>query len=241
MGNMNNATSGAMQGAQMGGSVGGGWGAAIGAVIGAVVGYNTADPVQEALKAQKKYNDLVITNAATDLFNTQRNHQLERMRTARALQAYQAQGKTSISQVRAGMGAADLIGGSAVALAQAIDSQTTQALAGVELNQQVLHGNYLTSIAQIANRGDNQLQRTIKESYLHNNFSIQSAMEQGKGMMGGMGGGGGGGMFSNANSGGSGGILGSGSGGGYSGTMDYGSMSSVSNVNWGGGGSLGIS
>ena len=241
MGNMNNATSGAMQGAQMGGSVGGAYGAIIGAVIGGVVGYNTEDPVQEALKAQKKYNDLVITNAATDLFNTQRNHQLERMRTARALQAYQAQGKTSISQVRAGMGAADLIGGSAVALAQAIDSQTTQALAGVELNQQVLYGNYLTSIAQITNRGDNQLQRAIKESYLHNNFSIQSAMQQGQGMMGGMGGGGGGGMFSNANSGGSGGILGSGSGGGYSGTMDYGSMSSVSNVNWGGGGSLGIS
>ena len=237
---MNNATSGAMQGAQMGGSVGGAYGAIIGAVIGGVVGYNTADPVQEALKAQKKYNDLVITNAATDLFNTQRNHQLERMQTARALQAYQAQGKTSISQVRAGMGAADLIGGSAVALAQAIDSQTTQALAGVELNQQVLYDNYLTSIDQITNRGDNQLQRTIKESYLHNNFSIQSAMEQGKGMMGGMGGGGGS-MFSNANSGGSGGVLGSGSGGGYSGTMDYGSMSSVSNVNWGGGGSLGIS
>ena len=237
---MNNATSGAMSGAQMGGSVGGAYGAIIGAVIGGVVGYNTADPVQEALKAQKKYNDIVISNAATDLFNTQRNHQLERMRTARALQAYQAQGKTSISQVRAGMGAADLIGGSAVALAQAIDSQTTQALAGVELNQQVLYGNYLTSIDQITNRGDNQLQRTIKESYLHNNFSIQSAMEQGKGMMGGMGGGGGG-MFSNANNGGSGGVLGSGSGGGYSGTMDYGSMSNVSNVNWSGGGSLGIS
>lgn len=237
---MNNATSGAMKGAQMGGSVGGGWGAAIGAVIGGIVGYNTADPVQEALKAQKKYNDLVITNTATDLFNTQRNHQLERMKTARALQSYQAQGKTSISQVRAGMGAADLIGGSAVALAQAIDSQTTQALAGVELNQQVLYDNYLTSIDQITNRGDNQLQRTIKESYLHNNFSIQSAMEQGQGMMGGMGGGGGS-MFSNANSGGSGGIMGTGSGGGYSGTMDYGSMSSVSNVNWSGGGSLGIS
>ena len=240
MGNMNNATSGAMQGAQMGGSVGGAWGAVIGAVIGGVVGYNTSDPVQEALKAQKKYNDLVITNAATDLFNTQRNHQLERVRTARALQAYQAQGKTSISQVRAGIGAADLIGGTAQALAQAIDYQTQQAQAGVELNQQVLYGNYLTSITQITNRGDNQLQRAIKESYLNNNFSIQSAMQQGQGMMGGMGGGGGG-MFSNANNGGSGGILGSGSGGGYSGTMDYGSMSSVSNVNWGGGGSLGIS
>lgn len=239
MGNMNNATTGAMQGASMGGSIGGGYGAIIGAVIGGVVGYNTADPVQEALDAQKKYNDLVIKNTVTDLFNTQRNHQVERMRTARALQSYQAQGKTQISTVRAGYGAADLIGASAQALAQAIDYQTTQALAGVDLNYQVLYGNYLTSIDQISNRGDTQIQREIKESYLHNNFSIKSTMEQGKSMMGGMGGGGG--MFSSVNNGGSGGIMGTGSGGGYSGTMDYGSLSNVSNVNWSGGGSLGIS
>ena len=239
MGNFNNATTGAMQGAQLGSNFGP-YGAAIGAVIGGVIGYNTADPVQEALKAQKRYNDLVITNTVTDLFNTQRNHQVERMRTARALQAYQAQGKTQISTVRAGYGAADLIGASAQALAQAIDYQTSQALAGVKLNHQVLYDNYLTSIAQISNRGDTQIQREIKESYLHNNFSIQSAMEQGKSMMGGMGGGGGG-MFTNVNNGGSGGIMGTGSGGGYSGTMDYGSLSGVSNVNWSGGGSLGIS
>ena len=183
MGNMNNATSGAMSGAQMGGSVGGAYGAIIGAVIGGVVGYNTADPVQEALKAQKKYNDLVITNAATDLFNTQRNHQLERMRTARALQAYQAQGKTSISQVRAGMGAADLIGGSAVALAQAIDSQTTQALAGVELNSQVLYDNYLTGINQTTNKGVNSLQKNI-QTQQQQGLDIGSLYQAGKGMYG---------------------------------------------------------
>ena len=178
---MNNATSGAMQGAQMGGSVGGAYGAIIGAVIGGVVGYNTADPVQEALKAQKKYNDLVITNTVTDLFNTQRNHQLERIKTARALQSYQAQGKTAISQVRAGMGAADLIGGSAVALAQAIDSQTTQALAGVELNSQVLYDNYLTGINQTTNKGVNSLQQSIQVQQ-QQGLDIGSLYQAGKGM-----------------------------------------------------------
>ena len=161
MGNMNNATTGAMQGAQLGGSVGGAWGAVGGAVIGGVVGYNTADPVQEALKAQKKYNDLVITNTVTDLFNTQRNHQVERMRTARALQSYQAQGKTQISTVRAGMGAADLIGSSAVALAQAIDYQTKQAEAATMFNYEVGFDNYLTSINQISQQGVNSLQQSI--------------------------------------------------------------------------------
>lgn len=233
MGNLNNATSGAMQGAQMGGSVGGPWGAAIGAVIGGVIGYNTADPVQEALKAQKKYNDLVITNTVTDLFNTQRNQQVERMRTARALQSYQAQGKTQISTVRAGYGAADLIGASAQALAQAIDYQTTQALEGVALNHQILYDNYLTSIDQIVNRGDNQIQREIKASYLHNNFDIKSMMDTGKSMKG---------MFSKSSGGNSGGTMGIGSGGGYSTTVDYGSLfNNSSYFNWGGGGSLGIS
>ena len=229
MGNLNNATSGAMQGAQMGARVGGPWGAAIGAVVGGITGYNTSDPVEEALKAQKKYNDLVITNTVTDLFNTQRNHQVERMRTARALQSYQAQGKTQISTVRAGYGAADLIGASAKALAQAIDYQTTQALESVALNHQIQYDNYLTSIDQIVNRGDNQIQREIKASYLHNNFDIKSLIDIGKSAKG---------MFSKAGSGGSGGVTGTGSSTEF---LDYGSLfNNSSYYNWGGG-SLGIS
>ena len=236
--NFNAGGSTAMNGMAVG-SMFGAKGAAIGAGVGLLAGLFSADRPKAALKAQQQYNDAVVKNTITDLFDKERAQQVERMRTARALQSYQAQGKTQISTVRAGYGAADLIGASAQALAQAIDYQTTQALAGVNLNHQVLYDNYLTSIDQISNRGDTQIQREIKESYLHNNFSIKSMMEQGKSMMGGMGGGGG--MFTNVNNGGSGGIMGTGSGGGYSGTMDYGSLSGVSNVNWSGGGSLGIS
>lgn len=240
MGNMNNATSGAMQGAQMGGQVGGAWGAVIGAVIGGVAGYNTADPVQLALDAQKKYNNLVVLNTATALFDRERAQQVERMRTARALQSYQAQGKTQISTLRANYGAADLVGASAQALAQTLDYQTKQAEAATMLNYGISFDNYLIAMNHITNQGMNSVQREINGSYMNNNFSIQSMMQQGQGMMGGMGGGGGG-MFSNANSGGSGGIMGSGSGYGYSGTTTGYGSSGISNVNWGGGGSLGIS
>ena len=157
LGGLQGATSGAMMGANFGP-----YGAAIGGAVGLFAGLGKSDPNEAALKAQKKYNDEVIKYAATDLFDQQRSQQVQRMQTARALQSYQAQGKTSISQVRAGMGAADLIGGSAVALAQAIDSQTTQALAGVELNSQVLYDNYLTGINQTTNKGVNSLQQSIK-------------------------------------------------------------------------------
>ena len=171
---------GAVSGAQMGANFGP-WGAAIGGGIGLFLGLGKSDPNEAALKAQKKYNDEVIKNTATDLFDQQRAQQVQRMQTARALQSYQAQGKTSISQVRAGMGAADLIGGSAVALAQAIDSQTTQALAGVELNSQVLYDNYLTGINQTTNKGVNSLQQSIQVQQ-QQGLDIGSLYQAGKGM-----------------------------------------------------------
>ena len=171
---------GAMSGAQMG-AMFGPWGAAIGGAVGLFTGLGKTDPNEAALKAQKKFNDEVVKNTATDLFDQQRSQQVQRMQTARALQAYQAQGKTSISQVRAGMGAADLIGGSAVALAQAIDSQTTQALAGVELNSQVLYDNYLTGINQTTNKGVNSLQRNI-QTQQQQGLDIGSLYQAGKSM-----------------------------------------------------------
>lgn len=176
LGGLQGATSGAMMGANFGP-----WGAAIGGAVGLFTGLGKSDPNEAALKAQKKYNDEVIKYAATDLFDQQRSQQVQRMQTARALQAYQAQGKTSISQVRAGMGAADLIGGSAVALAQAIDSQTTQALAGVELNSQVLYDNYLTGINQTTNKGVNSLQKNI-QTQQQQGLDIGSLYQAGKGM-----------------------------------------------------------
>lgn len=161
MGNMNNATTGAMQGASMGGQVGGAWGSVIGGVLGGVLGYNTADPTKAALEAQRKYNDAVVKNTVTSLFDRERAQQVERMRTARALQSYQAQGKTQISTVRAGYGAADLIGASAQALAQAIDYQTTQALEATRFNYAVGFDNYMTDIEATSQQGVNSLQRTI--------------------------------------------------------------------------------
>ena len=176
LGGLQGATSGAQLGANFGP-----YGAAIGGALGLFVGLGKSDPNEAALKAQKKYNDEVIKYAATDLFDQQRSQQVQRMQTARALQSYQAQGKTSISQVRAGMGAADLIGGSAVALAQAIDSQTTQALAGVELNSQVLYDNYLTGINQTTNKGMNSLQRSITTPQ-QQGLDIGSLYQAGTGM-----------------------------------------------------------
>ena len=176
LGGLQGATSGAQMGANFGP-----WGAAIGGAVGLFAGLGKTDPNEAALKAQKKYNDEVIKYTATDLFDQQRAQQVQRMQTARALQSYQAQGKTSISQVRAGMGAADLIGGSAVALAQAIDSQTTQALAGVELNSQVLYDNYLTGINQTTNKGVNSLQQSIQVQQ-QQGLDIGSLYQAGKGM-----------------------------------------------------------
>ena len=189
MGNLNNATSGAMQGAQMGGQVGGAWGSVIGGVLGGVLGYNTADPTKAALEAQRKYNDAVVKNTITDLFDMERAQQVERMRTARALQSYQAQGKTQISTVRAGYGAADLIGASAQALAQAIDYQTTQALEVTRFNYAVGFDNYLTGIEQTTNKGVNALQQSVNSGQqqpmdIYSMFKVGESMYDGYKQMG---------------------------------------------------------
>lgn len=174
---------GAMSGAQMGSNFGA-WGAAIGGAVGLFVGLGKSDPNEAALKAQKKYNDAVVKNTITDLFDTGRALQVERMRTARALQSYQAQGKTQISTVRAGYGAADLIGASAQALTQAIDYQTTQALEATRFNYAVGFDNYLTSIEQTTNKGVNTLQQSI-DSVQQQPMDIYSMFKAGESMYGG--------------------------------------------------------
>lgn len=150
------ATSGMNVGSQFGPM-----GAAIGAGVGLLAGLFSEDKSKAALKAQQRYNDAVVKNTITDLFDRERAQQVERMRTARALQSYQAQGKTQISTVRAGYGAADLIGASAQALAQAIDYQTTQALEATRFNYAIGFDNYLTSLEQTTNQGVNTLQQNI--------------------------------------------------------------------------------
>ena len=155
-----NAAQGTVRGAQFGGQVGGPIGAAIGGSVGFLIGAFGGDPNRHAKRAQERYNAEVVKNTITNLFDRERAQQVERMRTARALQSYQAQGKTQISTVRAGYGAADLIGASAQALAQAIDYQTTQALEATRFNYAVGFDNYLTDIEMTSQQGVNSLQRT---------------------------------------------------------------------------------
>jgi len=161
MGTGANAGQGAMLGAQFGGQVGGAWGAAIGGSVGFLTGLFGGDPNRHAKRAQEKYNAEVVKYTVTSLFDRERAQQVERMRTARALQSYQAQGKTQISTVRAGYGAADLIGASAQALAQSIDYQTAQALEATRFNYAVSFDNYMTDIDAASQQGVNSLQRTI--------------------------------------------------------------------------------
>lgn len=156
-----NAGQGMARGAQLGGQVGGSWGAAIGGTVGFLTGLFGGDPNRHAKRAQEKYNAEVVKHTITSLFDRERAQQVERMRTARALQSYQAQGKTQISTVRAGYGAADLIGASAQALAQAIDYQTTQALEATRFNYAVSFDNYMTDIEATSQQGVNSLQRTV--------------------------------------------------------------------------------
>lgn len=180
--NFNAVGSGAMQGAQVG-AMFGPQGALIGAGVGLVAGLFSKDKTKAALEAQRKYNAEVVKNTVTDLFDQERAQQVERMRTARALQSYQAQGKTQISTVRAGYGAADLIGASAQALAQAIDYQTNQALEATRFNYAVGFENYLTGINQTTNKGVNNLQQSI-ETGQQNSPDIYSMFKAGKELYG---------------------------------------------------------
>lgn len=182
--NFNAGGSTAMNGMAVG-SLFGPKGAAIGAGIGLVAGLFSADRSKAALKAQQKYNDEVVKNTITDLFDRERAQQVERMRTAKALQSYQAQGKTQISTVRAGYGAADLIGASAQALAQAIDYQTTQALEATRFNYAVGFDNYLTNINQITNKGVNAVQQGV-DSGQQQPLDIYSMFKAGKELYGGL-------------------------------------------------------
>ena len=149
-----------IQGAQLGSRFGP-MGAAIGGALGLTVGLFSSDPNKPLLKAQEKYNSEVVRHTVQSLFDREREQQVSRMRTARALQSYQAQGKTQISTVRANYGAADLVGASAQALTQTLDYQTKQAEAATMFNYGVDFDNYLTSINQLSQQGVNSLQRSI--------------------------------------------------------------------------------
>lgn len=176
--NIQGGIGGATTGAQLGANFGG-YGAAIGAGVGLLAGLFSSDPNKARLKAQEKYNALVVQNTATALFDRERAQQVERMRTARALRSYQEQGKVQRSTVNANYGARDLIGSSAVALEQAIDYQTQQALASQMFNYGVNFDNYMTDIDAITNRGTSSLQQSI-EGTQNKPLDIASVWQAGK-------------------------------------------------------------
>lgn len=156
-GNMQAGFSTGMQGAQMGGQVGGIWGAVIGGVGGFALGYNTPD--YEKI-AREKYNDEVVKNTATALFDMRRQQNIENMRTAQALAAYRDNQRVTASQYNAQYGANDIIGSSADALSQTLDYQTDQAIAQTWLNYEIGINNYNTAVEGTVNSAMSGLRRT---------------------------------------------------------------------------------
>lgn len=171
-----------IQGAKLGSNFGP-WGALIGGVGGALLGLGGSDPNKALLDAQKKYNAEVVKNTAQSLFDREREQQVSRMRTARALQSYQAQGKTQQGTIKANYGAADLVGGSATALAQALDFQSNQAQAATLFNYGVDFDNYTTAINQLSQQGVNSLQREIQTAP-QEGLDIGSLLGAGKDLLG---------------------------------------------------------
>jgi uncharacterized protein YcfJ len=150
------ALSTAMQGAQLGGKFGGAYGAAGGAILGFLAG---SKATKEANEATKKYNDQVVKYAAQDLFDLRRQQNVENVRTAQALAAYQSNKQVQNSAITASLGAADIIGSSAQALKQVMDFQTQEAKAEAMLNWETGIENYNTTIDRAENQRNQQFKR----------------------------------------------------------------------------------
>lgn len=155
--NVSAGVSTGMQGAQLGGQFGGLYGAIIGGVAGFALGFSTPD--YEKI-AREKYNNEVVKNTATALFDLRRVQNIENLRTSQALIAYQDNRKVSQSQYTAQYGAADIIGSSADALNQVLDYQTEQAIAQTWFNYQTGIDNYNTSVESTVNSAMSGLRRT---------------------------------------------------------------------------------
>lgn len=159
-----------IQGAQIGGQVGGAWGAVIGAGVGIFIG-------SEQRKAEKRvrdaYNAQVLRYAAQDLFDMRRAQNVENMRTAQALATLQNNRKVQTSAATAALGAAEIMGSSGVALQQALDFQTEEAMADTILNWEIGVENYNTQLergfqqrAASLDRGNKQKQADVMGSVL---------------------------------------------------------------------------
>ena len=223
-----------MQAAQMAGDFGKALGDPNTAALFGLLPYFAASQTKRELDRLDNFNRQVTQHTAQTLFDLERQRVSERMRTTSALVGYNAQRDTTLSSLRAQYGATDVIGSSSNALKQAYAFQFDQAIAQENFNFEVGIDNYNTSVMQTVNQGLQQLRYSLgAQQSSMTPQAIAGVVKAGANLFGG----GQGGMLSGVNNGGSGGILGTGSGGGYSGTtMDM----NISNVNFGGSGSLGI-
>lgn len=156
-GNMQAGLSTGMQGAQMGGQVGGMWGAVIGGVAGFALGYGTPD--YEKI-AREKYNNEVVKNTISSLFDMRRVQNVENMRTAQALAAYRDQQAVTTSSYNAQYGANDVVGASADALKNTLAFQTDQAIAQTWFNYETGIDNYNIGVEGTVNSALAGLRRT---------------------------------------------------------------------------------
>lgn len=157
MANMQAGFSTGLQGAQMGGQLGGAYGAAIGGIAGFALGADTPD--YEKI-AREKYNAEVLKNFTKSLFDSRKVQNIENIRTAQALAAYQDNLRVAGSTYNASYGAADMIGSSTTALAQAMDFQTNEAKRATMLNWETQLDNMNTNIDALANQAQASLRRT---------------------------------------------------------------------------------
>ena len=146
--------------AQMGGQLGGGWGAAAGAALGLVLGRSAS---KRAEKALEQYNNQVVKNAATELFDMQRVNNAQKRVLGSALHEYSMQQAQAQGSYNAAYGAADMIGGSANALAQTLDYQTKQAKVELMHNYDVSVDNYNRSINSMASEAEARLKSSTGE------------------------------------------------------------------------------
>lgn len=148
-----------LSGAKLGGQLGGAWGAIGGGLLGIALG-GRAQKKEKAMI--DKFNAQVTKFAAQDLFDLQRQQNVENIRTAQALMSYQSTSDVTKSAATAAMGAADIIGSSADALKQTMDFQSKAAMAETLINWETGIENYNTMIDSMTNQRAGQYQRQMQ-------------------------------------------------------------------------------
>lgn len=151
----------AIQVAQLG-STFGPVGTGIGAAIGIFAGYNKE---KKAKKQVQKYNDAILQNATSEMFNLQRQQNAVDQQTARSLAAYDDNAKVQSATYDASYGAADMIGSSgAAALKQVLDYQTLQAKSATWDNWEVSLDNYNKQVTDVYTQAYNSMLNDIPDN-----------------------------------------------------------------------------